>query len=329
MFKSTTSKLALGVVALVVVAGYPAYRYIFGATVVDVNSTEQAQKIEDYANPAAFTTPLQLAKMMKEDDKLIVIGALNPAKGDTPISGSFTFWRGDYSAQKSAYDYGGMRNTAEEMEDLLSRIGASPDSPIVVYAANKHHDAARLYWQLGLLGHENVKYLDGGLNAWLGAELPVGNANPTVEATDYVAPNKNETKLATIEMVRNAITDDDWVIIDTRGTDEFDGTSVKSGAYGPGAIPGAVHINWTKAVNEDSTLKTAAELKALYGDLIKGKKVISYCQSGVRSAHTTMVLEEVLGATDVYNYDGSWIEWSHAFYEEGREGIEIMNGGKS
>ena len=38
--------------------------------------------------------------------------------------------------------------------------------------------------------------------------------------------------------------------------------------------------------------------------------VITYCQSGVRSAHTTFVLTQLLGFKNVRNYDGSWIEWS-------------------
>lgn len=328
MKKSSKQALVIGVVAVAVVA-YPTYRYVFGVTAVDVNATEQAKKISEYANPDAFTTPLQLADMMKKNDKVVVIGALNPAKGDSPIKGSFTFWRADYSAKEGAYPHGGMRNTTEEMEALLSKIGATPESQIVVYAANRHHDAARLYWQLGLLGHENVKYLDGGLNAWVGAGLPTGDGNPTVKATSYDAPAENTAKLATIEMVEAATKSDDWLIIDTRSTAEHDGTKVASGAFGPGAIPASHFLEWTNALNEDTTLKTAKELKAIYGDLVKGKKVISYCQSGVRSAHTTMVLKEVLGAEEVYNYDGSWIQWSHAFYEEGRKGVTVLNGGTS
>ncbi len=39
--------------------------------------------------------------------------------------------------------------------------------------------------------------------------------------------------------------------------------------------------------------------------------VITYCHSGVRSAHTTFVLTELLGYKNVKNYDGSWVEWSY------------------
>ncbi|WP_413112138.1 sulfurtransferase [Thaumasiovibrio sp. DFM-14] len=320
------STIALGVIAAAALIAYPTYRSFMGVQSVTVDMTEQAQKLAEYANSDAFITPQALAELMNANDDVVVIGALNPVRGDSPIRGSHTMWRPDYSASNDAFDFGGMRNTPEEMENVLGNIGATADSTIVVYAANAHHDAARLYWQIKMLGHEDVRYLDGGLNAWAGANLPTGNANPRVESTVYTAPNANKDQLATLDMVLDAIADDEWVIVDTRGMSEHDGSQTLSGAFGPGMIPNSIFIEWTDAANDDTTLKSAEELQAIYGDIIDGKKVISYCQSGVRSAHTTMVLKEVLGAEEVYNYDGSWIEWSHAHYEANNADVKVANG---
>ena len=54
-------------------------------------------------------------------------------------------------------------------------------------------------------------------------------------------------------------------------------------------------------------------LKSIYNfnNAPKNQPIITYCQSGVRSAHTTFILTELLGFTNVKNYDGSWIEWSY------------------
>ena len=41
------------------------------------------------------------------------------------------------------------------------------------------------------------------------------------------------------------------------------------------------------------------------------KAVTAYCRIGERSAHTWFVLRELLGYTDVKNYDGSWTEWGN------------------
>lgn len=318
--------IAVAVICGIAAVGYPTYRSMFGVKAVTVSADAQAQKIAEFANPAAFITPNELNQLMASDKDVVVIGSLNPLKGDSPISGSFSVWRPDYSADKGDYDFGGMRADKEGMETLLSSFGATQNSTVVVYAANKHHDAARLYWQMKLLGHEDVRYLDGGLNAWMGAGYSVGDANPSVKATNYTAPNYKEINIADYDMVVNATQSDDWVIIDTRSVKENEGAMVAKGAFGPGTIPKSQFITWTDALNKDTTLKTAAQLKEIYGDLIEGKKVISYCQSGVRSGHTTMVLKEVLGAEEVYNYDGSWIEWSYAHYETKQDTAKVVNG---
>ncbi|WP_407330741.1 sulfurtransferase [Enterovibrio sp. 27052020O] len=322
------STVAMGVLVAAMAAGYVGYTSMFGAQAVTVSADVLNEKFNEYANPEAFISAQDLKSIMGTGADVVVIGALNPMKPDAPIEGSFSMWRNDYSAADGVYAFDGMRNSVEEMEALLSQYGATPSSTIIVYAANSHHDAARLFWQIKNLGHNDVRYLDGGLNAWIGEGYPTGNANPTVTASNYEAPapQYEADALATLEMVLAAQSSDEWVILDTRGTQEFDGSTTVSGAFGPGTIPGSVHINWTKALNEDSTLKSAEELAALYGDVIKGKKVIAYCQSGVRSAHTQMVLEEVLGADGIYNYDGSWIEYSYAHYEQSRADVPVQNG---
>ena len=129
-----SKKLIITLLALIVlsVGGFFGYRHFFGTRKVIVDSTEQGLKIAEYANPNAFITPLQLLDLMENDKGVVVIGALNPARADTPIEGSFTMWRGDYSAAEGAYKFGGMANTVEEMEAILSRFGVEQDTTIVV-----------------------------------------------------------------------------------------------------------------------------------------------------------------------------------------------------
>lgn len=318
------NKKLIAVVAILAIAivGFMGYQSMTDAEEIIVDSSAQGEKIAEYAHPEAFITPLQLKDLMDNEKDVVVIGALKPAAGDDPIKGSFSMWRSDYSAAEGAYEYGGMRNTTEEMEAILSSFGATPESTIVVYASNKHHDAARLWWQIKSLGHEDVRYLDGGINAWLGAGYPVGDANPDVEATNYVAPNPTEDLLATLDDVVASL--EDGTVIDTRTPEEESGESVKGGAFGPGKIGDSVHINWTNAIADDTTIKSRTELEAIYGD-IEDNNVVAYCQSGVRSAHTMLVLTQALGYENVKNYDGSWIEWSYNYYEAGNTDLPTSN----
>ena len=79
----------------------------------------------------------------------------------------------------------------------------------------------------------------------------------------------------------------------------------------PGHVPGAANIPWVKAANEDGTFKSADELKALYEaeGITPDREVIAYCRIGERSSHTWFALQELLGYTNVKNYDGSWTEY--------------------
>lgn len=318
------NKKIVALIAVVVIAlgGFIGYRSFVGADAIIVDDSAQGQKISEYAHPESFITPMQLKDLMDNGKDVIVIGALDPAKGDAPIAGSFTMWRDDYSAAEGVYPYGGMRNTQAEMEALLSSFGATPESTIVVYAANSHHDSARLWWQVKLLGHEDVRYLDGGLNAWLGAGYPVGGAAPAVTATEYKAPAPSLALVASIEDVVAAL--ENGTVIDTRSADEEAGKTTTKGAFGPGKIGDALFIEWKKSVGEDTTLLPIADLKALYSS-VEDNNVIAYCQSGVRSAHTLFVLTQALGYENVKNYDGSWIEWSYEFYENGNKNLPTGN----
>lgn len=301
------------------------------STRASVVASEQSKKIEKYSNGEAFITPNELKSLKDKKDKdLVVIGVLDPKKAllagnisGSPIEGSYTVWRSDYTGSGSkeaiSQEVSGYRKSKGEIEELFSKAGVNEKSKIVIYSADNHHDGGRLYWQIKALGHKDVRYLDGGLNAWIGAEYPTGNGkklSSEPKKTDYKAVSYNVNNIdVNINKLTEALDNpNDWVIIDTRTKDEFDGkkTGSSKGAFGTGRIKGTINIDWTSAVNkEDTTLKSIDEIKKIYGDKIKGKKVIAFCQSGVRSAFTYMTLTNVLGANEVYNYDGSWIEWSY------------------
>jgi thiosulfate/3-mercaptopyruvate sulfurtransferase len=80
-----------------------------------------------------------------------------------------------------------------------------------------------------------------------------------------------------------------------------------------GHIPGAVNIPCAQAVKEDSTFKSADDLRSLYASkgVDLGKETVAYCRIGERSSHTWFVLTYLLGLPKVRNYDGSWTEWGN------------------
>src|SRR6185295_14445213 len=106
-------------------------------------------------------------------------------------------------------------------------------------------------------------------------------------------------------------------LVDVRSPDEFAGRLLapahlpQEQSQRAGHIPTALNVPWSKAANEDGTFKSDDELRSLYGDagLDGGRSTIAYCRIGERSSHTWFVLRELLGHSDVKNYDGSWTEY--------------------
>ena len=74
----------------------------------------------------------------------------------------------------------------ETFADLLGAKGIGNDSSVVVYDDAGGAVAARLWWMLRWLGHEDVAVLDGGFPAWQAAGHPVEAITPPVEPTEFV-----------------------------------------------------------------------------------------------------------------------------------------------
>lgn len=167
--------------------------------------------------------------------------------------------------------------------------------------------AARGLWFLEYFGHRNVSVLDGGFLAWTGAGLPVTTVATPPKATEFKTAERREL-LATFEDVLNSLGKPNVRIVDTRSDDEYMGRLVRA-ARG-GAIPGAVHLEWTKNLDSTGRFKPEAELSQMYHKLgvTPDKEAIAYCQGGYRAAHTYLALR-LLGFPKVRNYLGSWKEW--------------------
>jgi rhodanese-related sulfurtransferase len=54
----------------------------------------------------------------------------------------------------------------------LAQLPADKATPIVVLCASGHRGAMTLMY-LQFMGYTNVRNLGGGMNGWIGAELPV------------------------------------------------------------------------------------------------------------------------------------------------------------
>lgn len=202
---------------------------------------------------------------------------------------------------------------------LFGARGVSPDKPVVIYDHETGERAARAVWLLAVLGHPDVRILDGGTQAWTasGGRLARVSAAPPPADPAKAPPTRPPFKamrklelLATRFEVHRAIGDEQTVVVDVRRESEYRGTERR--ARRAGTIPGAVHIFWRDHLDDRGAFRPAEEIRDLYVSrgVTPDKTVIPFCHGGYRSANTFLALKS-LGYPRVRNYVASWGEWGN------------------
>jgi len=262
--------------------------------------------MKQYPNSHLLTTPAELADALKRDPKPLVIDLRPPedfAGGHIPGAVHLDLW----GVSLIDTDPAPLKAFMWMIDHLFNLRGVDASTPVVVYDEQSGLRAARAFWFLEYFGHPRVQVLDGGFGAWTRAKMPVTRdaaAPPTSTWTGTPQP----ATIATWRDVKERLGDAGTVILDTRTDGEYHGTTVR--ARRGGAIPGAVHVEWTRNLGPDGAFKPADELQEIYerSGVTPDKEVITYCQGGYRAAHGYLALR-LLGYPRVRNYTGSWKEW--------------------
>jgi len=200
-------------------------------------------------------------------------------------------------------------------EKLLSEKGIGNDDTVVLYGGNNNWFAAYAYWYFKLYGHNNVQLLDGGRKKWELDGRELSKDLPDRKQTSYTAQEPDNSIRAFRQEAIDAIGVKN--LVDVRSPDEFSGKILapahlpQEQSQRPGHIPTALNVPWSKTANEDGTFRSDDEIRAIYQEvgLDESKPTIAYCRIGERSSHTWFALHELLGYSDVKNYDGSWTEY--------------------
>jgi len=249
-------------------------------------------------------------------ENYVIIDLRKPEKFNLGhLPNAVNIWRTDIIDQDMTY--GGMMAKKGAIEQLFSSLGIKSDDNLLIYDDKGLVDAVRLWWILDYYKHTNVKLLNGGLNSWKKDNYPISTETTALKKSDFKFKNisVNASRYANIEDVKKAISNPDILLVDTRELNEFTGEHKKKGAFRGGRIPSSTWCNWSETVDyrNNTKFKSLDKIKEIYASrgITPDKEIIAYCQSGVRSAHTTFVLTQLLGYTNVKNYDGSWIEWSY------------------
>jgi thiosulfate/3-mercaptopyruvate sulfurtransferase len=197
------------------------------------------------------------------------------------------------------------------LHKVFSATGISRDTHVVACDDEGGGKAARLLWTLECAGHRRMSLLNGGLHAWANEGHPHDNTPVTPVSADYVVEH-NDAPCADSRYIMQHLDDADIALLDVRSPEEYSG--VKKFATRGGHIPGAVNMEWTRAMDQQHNLRFRpdAELQAMLADIgiTPDREIITYCQTHHRSAHTYIVLRH-LGFPRVRGYHGSWSDWGN------------------
>jgi thiosulfate/3-mercaptopyruvate sulfurtransferase len=207
-----------------------------------------------------------------------------------------------------------------EFAELCGSRGIGNDTTVVLYGDRHNWWATYALWVFKLFGHRDVRIMNGGRAKWIAEQRPLTRDTPQYPAVVYdVAVRDDQRIRAFRDEVRAHIGQPGAALVDVRSPQEYTGERThmpeypQEGTLRGGHIPTAVSVPWGRAVNDDSTFRSRAELEQLYGGqgITADRDVITYCRIGERSSHTWFVLTYLLGYPQVRNYDGSWTEWGN------------------
>ena len=224
------------------------------------------------------------------------------------IPGARFFDIDEISDQRSELPH--MAPPPEKFISRMRAMGVGDGHQVVVYDGAGLFSAARVWWLFRLMGKTDVAVLDGGLPKWLSEGREVEDMPPMMRDRHITVSRQNQMAVD-VTQVAQASKLGSHEILDARSPGRFTGDEAEPRAgLRSGHIPGSKNIHYRTLLNDDGSMKSVPDLRAIFdaADVDLSKPVITTCGSGVTAAIIFLALER-LGISRVALYDGSWAEW--------------------
>lgn len=199
---------------------------------------------------------------------------------------------------------------AAALRDRLQSLGISDGSRIVVYFGNDWvTPATRAILTLTWAGlGDQVRLLDGGMNAWRAAGHPVTDAAPPA-TTGTLSALRTRDVVVDAGWVREHLDRDGFQVVDARAPRFYEGAYEEQNGQRPGHIAGAVSVPFTEVVDDALRMKDVSALRSLFrqAGVEPSDTVVAYCHIGQQA--TAVVFAARLIGQPVVLYDGSYTEW--------------------
>jgi thiosulfate/3-mercaptopyruvate sulfurtransferase len=262
-----------------------------------------------------------LASHLDAPDLIILDGSLHlpTAKRDPKaeyeaahIPGALFFDIDDLSDETSSLPH--MLPSTVKFASRMKKMGIGDGARIVVYDSEGLWSAARVWWMFRIMGHRDVAVLNGGLKKWRAEGRPLTEEPPRARTSRHFTPRLIAELVRDKDDMLGLLTSKASQIVDARATARFEGTAPEPRAgLRSGHIPGSRSVPISSLLNADGTLKSDAELTALFAaaGVDPRAPIVATCGSGVTACAVALALAQI-GHPNTAIYDGSWTEWGDA-----------------
>ncbi len=273
--------------------------------------------------PTTLIEPAALAAHLADPDWAIVDcrfdlarpewGALAWAAGHIP-NALYAHLDRDLSGPRSALTGRHPLPEIAALSATFGRWGIDKEVQVVAYDQGAGAYAARLWWLLRWLGHQQVAVLDGGFAAWERAGLALETAATVRAPRRFTAAPAAGLVVTTAALApavaAGALTRGELTLVDARSADRFAGQNETLDPVA-GHIPGARNHPFSGNLDAHGRFLSAPELRRCWADTLRERPaatLIAMCGSGVTACHNLLALEAA-GLAGARLYAGSWSEW--------------------
>ncbi|KIC51779.1 3-mercaptopyruvate sulfurtransferase [Tateyamaria sp. ANG-S1] len=198
----------------------------------------------------------------------------------------------------------------EKFMSRMRAMGVGDGHQVVVYDGAGLLSAARVWWLFRLMGHRDVAVLDGGFPKWHAEGRAIEDMAPVIKDRHLTARFQNHL-VRDVTQVSQAAKLGSTQVVDARAAARFKGEAPEPReGMRPGHIPGSRNVPYDTLLNDDKTMKSPADTRAVFeaAGVDLQKPIITSCGSGITAAILALALER-MGHDSWSLYDGSWAEW--------------------
>lgn len=190
--------------------------------------------------------------------------------------------------------------------ETIQALGITPATQVVMYDDAGGATAARMWWMLRWIGHEQAAVLDGGLQAWQSKGHSVNNEVPSARPPGDSAYSDLTSLTEIIDA--DEIDTSQQLILDARELPRYRGEAEPIDPVA-GHIPGALCSPFSGNLDDYGHFHTIENLRKKFSLAAKSNlPIVCYCGSGVTAAHNILAMT-IAGIDNSILYTGSWSDW--------------------